>query len=97
MFLKISFLAQEKIFSDTFGATSSFVIVEFFSVDETSYMPIKELVDFISQKGKDRFDNPDEIATAVQKATRSSYLLHKTVIHFVNQILFCIIFFYKSL
>jgi predicted flap endonuclease-1-like 5' DNA nuclease len=87
LFLKFSSLAQEKIFSDTFGATSSSVIEEFFSVDEISYMPIEELVEFINKKGKGRFANPDEIAAAVQKAARSSYRLPKTVTHSVNQVL----------
>jgi len=87
LFLKFSSLAQEKIFSDKFGATSSSIIEEFFSVDEISYMPIEELVDFISKKGKGRFENPEEIAKAVQKAARSSYRLPKTVTDSVNQVL----------
>ncbi len=34
LFLKFSSLTQEKIFSNTFGATSSRIIEEFFSVDD---------------------------------------------------------------
>jgi hypothetical protein len=87
LFLKFSSLAQEKIFSDRFGATSSSLIEEFFSVDEIAYMPIEELAKFINEKGNGRFDNPDEIAAAVQKAARSSYRLPKTVTDSVNQVL----------
>lgn len=56
--LKFSSLAQEKIFSDRFGATSSNLIEEFLSVDEIAYMPIEELVEFINKKSRRRFDNP---------------------------------------
>ena len=87
LFLKFSSLAQEKIFSDRFGATSSSIIEEFFSVDEIAYMPVEELADFINKKGKGRFANPDEIAATLQKAARSSYRLPKTVTDSVNQVL----------
>ena len=87
LFLKFSSLTQEKIFSDRFGATSSSIIEEFFSVDEISYMPIEDLVEFINKKGKGHFENPEEIAAAVQKAARSSYRLPKTVTDSVNQVL----------
>jgi len=87
LFLRFSSLAQEKIFSNRYGATSSSIIEEFLSVDEISYMPIEELVEFINKKGKGRFENPVEIAAAVQKAARSSYRLPKTVTDSVNQVL----------
>lgn len=87
LFLKFSSLAQEKIFSDRFGATASSIIEEFFSVDEISYMPIEDLAEFINKKGKGHFQNPEEVAAAVQKAARSSYRLPKTVTDSVNQVL----------
>lgn len=87
LFLKFSSLAQENIFSDRFGAASSGIIEEFFSVDEISYMPLSELAEFIRRKGKGRFAKPDEVADAVQKAARSSYRLPKTVTDSVNQVL----------
>lgn len=87
LFLKFSSLAQERIFSDTFGATSSSLIEDFFSVDEIAYMTIEDLVDFIAKKGRGRFKNPEALAKAVQKAARSSYRLPKTVTDSVNQIL----------
>jgi hypothetical protein len=86
LFLKFSSLAQGKIFSDRFGATSSSIIENFFFVDEISYMPIA-LVEFINEKGKGHFENPDEIAVAVQKAARSSYRLLKTVTDSINRYL----------
>lgn len=87
LFLKFSSLAQENIFSNRFGATSCSLIEEFYSVDEISYTPIDELADFVNTKGKGHFENPEEIAKAIQKAARSSYRLPKTVTDSVNQVL----------
>lgn len=87
LFLKFSSLYQEKIFSDRFGATSLAIIDEFLSVDEIAYMSIDDLVNFINDKGKGRFECPEEIAKMVQKAARSSYRLPKTVNDSVNQVL----------
>ncbi len=87
LFLKFSTLFQEKVFSDTFGATALAVVEEFLSVDEIAYMPVEELSAFISEKGKGKFDFPNDIANLVQKAARSSYRLPKAVNDSVNQVL----------
>lgn len=87
LFLKFSTLAQEKVFSDRFGATSMAIIEEFFSVDEIAYKPIEELAELINQKGKGKFECPENVAKMVQKAARSSYRLPKTVTDSVNQVL----------
>lgn len=73
LFISFSGLAQEKIFSDKFGATSMAVTDEFSSLDELAYMNPDELADFIRKCGKNHFENPDEIADAVQRAAKSSY------------------------
>lgn len=87
LLLSMVILAQENFFSNRFGATSSSLIEEFFSVDEIAYMPVEELAEFIAKKGKGHFENPDEIAAAVQKAARSLYRLPKTVTDSANQVL----------
>jgi transposase len=87
LFLKFSSLAQEKLFSDKFGATSQGIITEFFSVDDISYMPVEELAEFINQKSKGHFESPEEVAKIIQKAARSSYRLPKTINDSVNQVL----------
>jgi transposase len=87
LFLKFSSLTQEKVFSDKFGATALAIIEEFLSVDEIAYMPIEELSAFVNEKGKGKFDVPEDIAKLIQKAARSSYRLPKTVNDSVNQIL----------
>lgn len=72
LFTKFSTLKDSKVFSDVFGATSLAVIEEFMSVDEIAYMDMDKLVDFIVDKGKNRFSDPKAVAQALQAAARSS-------------------------
>lgn len=87
LFLKFSSLKEEKVFSDIFGSTSLAVIEEFMSVDEIAYADLESLVDFIIKNGKNRFEDPEAVAKALQAAARSSYRLPKTVNDSVNQVL----------
>ena len=87
LFMKYSSMAQEKVFSDTFSVTALAVYEEFESPDQLAYMDLQELTDFIKEKGKNRFPNPDAVAKAIQKAARSSYRLPKTVNDSINQVL----------
>lgn len=50
-------------------------------------MDLHELTEFIRDKGKNHFSDPEEVAKAIQKAARSSYRLPKTVNDSVNQVL----------
>lgn len=90
LFLKFSELAApagDKVFSDTFGATSLAVIEEFDDIEELAYMPLDKLIEFIKEKGKNRFTNCEASAKALQAAARGSYRLPKTVNDSVNQVL----------
>ena len=87
LFKKYSSLTQEKVFSNTFGATAMAVYEEFDSADTLAYMDLHDLTDFIKKKGKNRFSDPEAVANAIQKAARSSYRLPKTVNDSVNQVL----------
>lgn len=87
LFYKFSSLDSSDVFSNTFGATSIAVISEFFSVDEINTMPLEELADFIAEKGKKRFDDPERIAKELKAAAKSSYRLSKTVSNSINQLL----------
>jgi len=79
IFLKFSAISNsdEKVFSDTFGKTSSSVLTDFLSTEDIINTPINELVDFISLKGKNRFKNPEDKANILVKAARDSYKLDK--------------------
>ena len=87
LFKKYSSMAQEKVFSNTFGATALAVYEEFDSADALAYMDLQELTSFLQEKGKNHFPHPEEVAKAIQKAARSSYRLPKTINDSVNQVL----------
>lgn len=87
LFYKFSALDSSNIFSDTFGATSIAVISEFFSVDDINDMPLENLADFVAQKSKNSFADPEKIAIALKAAAKSSYRLSKTVNDSLNQLL----------
>jgi len=87
LFQKFSSLDSAKVFSDTFGATSLATICEFITVDDIIYTPVEELADFVNQKGKGKFADPEAVAKALQAAARSSYRISKTVNDSLNQLL----------
>ena len=87
LFMKCSGLAQEKVFSDNYGAAALAVFEEFETPDDIADLDVELLAAFIAEKGKNRSPRPDEIAQAVQSAARGSYRLPKTVNDSVNQVL----------
>jgi transposase len=87
LFMKCSGLAQEKTFSDNYGAAALAVFDEFDTPDDLADMDLDELTAFIAEKGKNRSPHPEKIAEAVQAAARGSYRLPKTVGDSVNQVL----------
>ncbi len=87
LFMKYSSMTQEKVFSNTFTTTALAVYEEFDSADELAYMDLNDLTNFIKEKGKNRFPNPEEVAKSIQAAARGSYRLPKTVNDSVNQVL----------
>lgn len=87
LFMKCSGLAQEKVFSNNYGAAALAVFESFETPDDIADMDVEELAAFIAEKGKNRSPRPDEIAKAVQAAARGSYRLPKTVNDSVNQLL----------
>ena len=87
LFAKCSGLAQEKIFSNNYGAAALAVFEGFETPDDIADMDIEQLTSFIAEKGKNRFSRPDEIAKEVQAAANGSYRLPKTVSDSVNQVL----------
>ena len=66
IFKKYSSLTQDKVFSDRFGNTALAVYTEFDSVDTLVNMDLNDLTEFIKKKGKNRFDDPDAVAKALQ-------------------------------
>ena len=85
LFIKFSGLAQESIFSDKFGAASIALIEQFESVDELAYMDTEKLTAFISEKGRNYFTNPEEVAEAVKRAAKNSYRPPQVIANSINQ------------
>lgn len=92
LFLKFSSMAQvqgteDKLFSNTFGVTAMALVEDFDSVDEIAYTPIETLVEFLVDKSKNHFLDPEELACSIQQAARGSYRLPKLIQDSVNQVL----------
>lgn len=87
LFLKFSGMAQEKLFSNNFGATAMALIEHFDTVDEIAYSPVDVLASFLNEHGNGKFADPTDLANAIQAAARASYRLPKTVLGSVNQVL----------
>jgi transposase len=83
LFLKFSGLRQDSPFASVFGATSLAVIQEL-EPEQVVAMPLQELVDFLVDKGKNRFENPEETARELQRVARSSFRLDKAMKDPVN-------------
>jgi transposase len=88
IYLKFSELAllnkEDKPFSDTYGVTSATVLTEFLSLDDITYSPVEDLVEFVSAKGKNRFSDPVKTAKLLKKAANDSYRLDKVLYEPLN-------------
>ncbi|XJZ27743.1 IS110 family transposase [Bacillota bacterium Lsc_1132] len=83
LFLKFSGLRQDNPFSNTFG-TTSLAVIEELEPETIAEMSIEDLVKFLQNKGKNRFENPEELAKYLQKLARTSYRLDKAMQDPVN-------------
>ncbi len=75
---------EERPFTNTYGATSAAVLTEFLSLDDITYTSIENLVEFVKEKGKNRFSDPVKTAKLLKKAARDSYWLDKVVYEPLN-------------
>ena len=87
LFLKFSTLAQGHIFSDTFGVTSESIILDFFSPEDVAARPLEELIDFLMEKGKNQFENPEATAKALKEAASKAHRLRGSLLEPINLIL----------
>ncbi|WP_425803737.1 IS110 family transposase [Desulfitobacterium sp. Sab5] len=87
LFLKYSTLAQGKVFSNTFGATSESLILEFLSPEEVAARPLDELIEFLVDKGKSKFKDPEGTATVLREAARKAHRFRGNLLQPVNLIL----------
>lgn len=87
LFLKFNTFCQDKVLSNTFGAASGAILTEFLSPEEIAARPLDELIDFLMEKGKSHFSNPEPTAKALKKAAHNAYRLQGSILEPVNLIL----------
>lgn len=79
LFKKYSTMTQKEVFDDIFSTTTFAVYDEFKFAETLANMDLHKLTNFIMEKGKNRFPDPDAVAKVIQKNTSSSYRLSKAV------------------
>lgn len=85
LFLKFSdYTITGPFRNNKLSATSLAVMEEFESVEALVEMPLDKLIEFLVLHGKNRFDDPEAVARALQKAARSSYRLPQAMADSVN-------------
>ena len=77
-FSELELLEQEaQPFSNLFGAASSAVLTEFFSVQDIVDAKEEDLLMFLAEKSRNRITNPERTSELLKKAARDSYRLDK--------------------
>lgn len=87
LFLKFSSLSQDDVFSNSFGATSEAVLLEFFSPEDIAARPLDELIDFLMEKGNKHFADPAKTAQKLKDAALRSHRLKGSLLEPINLIL----------
>lgn len=65
--------------SSVFGHAILEMLSEKFSLDDIANREVDDLADYLRDKGRNRFPNPEHVAACIQKAARASYRLSKVV------------------
>ena len=78
LFFKFSAFTSE-VENNVFGHAITELLLEQYSLDDIGSMDLTELADYLKEKGRNRFPDPEKVAKCIQKAARSSYRLSKCV------------------
>lgn len=89
LFLKFSAFVQQEPIKRTFGPTALAVLTEFATAEEVAAQSLEQLTQLIVDRSRNRYEDPQAVAAAVQKAARASYRLPKAMADPVNQVLAC--------
>jgi len=84
LFLKFSGFAQDKPVDRTFGATALAFTVETECIETLAATSIEELTERVIAYSRGRYPDPKAVASAIQKAARSSFRLPKALADPVN-------------
>ncbi|TFJ89940.1 IS110 family transposase [Lentibacillus salicampi] len=77
----------EEVESSVFGKAMMDLFLEQYSLEELAQMELEDLAAYLRFKGKNRFDDPEQVAKSIQKAVRSSYRLDKVMEDSIDTIL----------
>ncbi|CAH0122823.1 MULTISPECIES: IS110 family transposase [unclassified Paenibacillus] len=78
LFYKCNAFTSE-VESSVFGHAIMEMLSEKYSLDDIATMDVADLADYLRDKGKNRFPDPENVARCIQKAARASYRLSKVV------------------
>lgn len=78
LFYKCSAFGTE-VESSVFGNAIMELLLEKYSLDEIGAMDVADLADYLKEKGRNRFPDPEHVARCIQKAARASYRLSKCI------------------
>ncbi|KXB96908.1 MAG: transposase [Chlorobi bacterium NICIL-2] len=78
LFYKCNAFTSE-VESSVFGHAILEMLSEKYSLDDIATMDVADLADYLKEKGKNRFPDPERVARCIQKAARDSYRLSKVV------------------
>jgi transposase len=65
--------------SSVFGHALMEMLSEKFSLDDIAEMDVADLADYLRDKGRNRFPDPERVARCIQQAARASYRLSKVM------------------
>lgn len=65
--------------SSVFGHALMEMLSEKYSLDDIATIEVADLADYLRDKGRNRFPDPENVARCIQKAARASYRLAKVV------------------
>lgn len=77
----------EEVESSVFGKAMMDLFLEQYSLEELAQMSLDDLAAYLRSKGKNRFDDPEQVDKSIQKAVRSSYRLDKVMEDSIDTIL----------
>jgi len=70
---------RSEVDSSVFGHAIMELLSEKYTLDEIAGMEVTVLADYLKEKGKNRFPDPEGVAACIQKAARASYRLSKVM------------------
>jgi transposase len=70
---------RTEVDSSVFGNAILEMLSEKYSLDDIATMEVADLANYLKEKGRNRFPDPERVANCIQKAARASYRLSKVV------------------